>query len=515
MNSKNTTSNKRKSNTKIVKVPQIDSYGRQQPQQLDFETAVLGAMLVEQEAYSEVSQFMKPEIFYDHRNQLVYKAIQTLSLNKRPVDILTVPQWLESEGKLEEAGGREYITLLADSMVTSAHIEYQSKILLQKYQARQLITYASRIQAGAFDETTDVAELMETAEAQLFDLNTQTSLSTFTQINPVIKQAYEELHIAAQNKSGMSGLPSGFDRLDNMTNGWQKNNLIIVAARPAMGKTAFALSMVKNMAVDRRIPVAFFSLEMSNLELVNRLIQNVCEIPGNTLKSGQLSKYEWKKLDNYISQLQNAPVYVDDTPSLSVFELRTKARRLVREHEVKVIMIDYLQLMNASGMRFGNRQEEVSAISHNLKSLAKELGIPIIALSQLNRSVESREGIEGKRPQLSDLRESGSIEQDADVVCFIHRPDYYNIKQDENGNDLVGKAEIIIGKHRSGGTGIARLRFQGEFARFSNEGAPNTTEQGTEGSIISSAMSEQETHQIEDMQNSLRIPDNNDPEVPF
>ncbi len=517
MPSKRTNSKGYNNNTKIVEVPQVDSYGRQQPQQLDFETAVLGAMLVEQEAYGEVSYFMKPEIFYDHRNQLVFEAIQNLSMEQRPVDIATVPQWLESHGKLEEAGGRNYIIMLSDSMITSAHIEYQAKILLQKYQARQLITYASQIQAGAFDETTDVADLMERAEAQLFELSTQTSVTPYTQINPIIKQAFDELNLAAKNKDGMSGLPSGFDKLDKITNGWQKSNLIIVAARPAMGKTAFALSMVKNMAVDRRIPTAFFSLEMSNLELVNRLIQNVCEISGNKLKSGQLDNYEWKKLDTYISQLQDAPVYVDDTPSLSVFELRSKARRLVREHGVKMIMIDYLQLMNASGMYFSNRQEEVSTISRNLKALAKELQIPIVALSQLNRGLENREGSDGKRPQLSDLRESGAIEQDADMVCFIHRPEYFKIMKDETtGENLQGKAEVIIGKHRSGSTGMIRLRFQGEYARFSNEDSPASTTHGKGGSYISSVMSEQETSAIQSMQNSLRMPSpGNDDEPPF
>jgi replicative DNA helicase len=258
----------------------------------------------------------------------------------------------------------------------------------------------------------------------------------------------------------------GFERLDKMTSGWQNSDLIIIAARPAMGKTAFVLSMAKKMAVDMKIPVAMFSLEMSNVQLVNRMIVNVCEIPGEKLKSGQLAPYEWVQLDSKITQMYDAPFYVDDTPSLSVFELRTKARRLVREHGVKIILIDYLQLMNASGMSYGSRQEEVSTISRSLKGLAKELNIPIIALSQLNRGVEGREGLEGKRPQLSDLRESGAIEQDADMVCFIHRPEYYKIFKDDKGNDLHGMAEIIIAKHRNGAVGDVRLRFRGEYARF-------------------------------------------------
>ena len=282
------------------------------------------------------------------------------------------------------------------------------------------------------------------------------------------KTAYEMLQKAAARTDGLSGLSSGFHQLDKMTSGWQNSDLIIIAARPAMGKTAFVLSMAKNMAVNNKVPVALFSLEMSNVQLVNRLIVNVCEIPGEKIKSGQLAPYEWGQLDYKIKELYDAPLYVDDTPSLSVFELRTKARRLVREHDVKVIIIDYLQLMNASGMSYGSRQEEVSTISRSLKGLAKELNIPIIALSQLNRGVENREGIDGKRPQLSDLRESGAIEQDADMVCFIHRPEYYKIYQDEKGNDLHGMAEIIIAKHRNGAVGDVLLRFRAEFARFQN-----------------------------------------------
>ena len=275
------------------------------------------------------------------------------------------------------------------------------------------------------------------------------------------------LRKAAARTDGMSGIASGFHALDKITSGWQNSDLVILAARPAMGKTAFALSMAKNIAVNQNLPVAVFSLEMSNVQLVNRLIVNVCEIKGETLKSGQLKEYEWLQLDSRIKQLIGAPLYIDDTPSLSVFELRTKARRLVREHGVKVLMIDYLQLMNASGMSFGSRQEEVSTISRSLKGLAKELNIPILALSQLNRGVENREGSD-KRPQLSDLRESGAIEQDADMVLFIHRPEYYKIYQDEAGRDLRGKAEIIIAKHRNGAVGNVLLTFRGEYARFQN-----------------------------------------------
>ena len=336
------------------------------------------------------------------------------------------------------------------------YIEYHARIIAQKFLARELITFTSNIQTKAFDATQDVDDLMQEAEGKLFEISQQNMKKDYTQINPVIKEAYDMLQKAAARTDGLSGLPSGFHQLDKMTSGWQNSDLVIIAARPAMGKTAFVLSMAKNIAVNQKTPVALFSLEMSNVQLVNRLIVNVCEIPGEKIRSGQLAPYEWGQLDYKIKDLYDAPLYVDDTPSLSVFELRTKARRLVREHDVKLIIIDYLQLMNASGMSFGSRQEEVSTISRSLKGLAKELNIPIIALSQLNRGVESREGIDGKRPQLSDLRESGA------------RPEYYKIYQDEKGNDLHGMAEIIIAKHRNGAVGDVLLRFKSEFARFQN-----------------------------------------------
>ncbi len=455
-------------NTRIVEVPKVDSLGRKQPQQLEYEAAVLGALLVEQDAYALVSIALAPEVFYDHRHPLIYEAIQGLAINQRPIDIYTVPQRLTETSKLEEAGGMAYVAELSTRVVTSAHIEEYVDQLVRKYQARKLITFASQVATEAFDETTDVKELMQFAEGKLFELSQQTQTSSYTQINPVINEIYDHLRIAAQQPEGLSGLPSGFTKLDEVTNGWQKSDLIIIAARPAMGKTAFVLSMVRKMAVDKKVPVAMFSLEMSKRQLGTRLVVNVTEIPGEKFKSGQLAPYEWSQLDLRIQELIDAPIYLDDTPSLSIFELRTKARRLVREHNVGIIMIDYLQLMNASGMHFSSRQEEVSTISRNLKALAKELDIPIIALSQLNRGVESREGNEGKRPQLSDLRESGAIEQDADIVCFIHRPEYYKIYEDEKGNDLRGKAEIIVAKHRNGPTADVLLNFRSMYARFEN-----------------------------------------------
>ena len=451
-----------------VHVPEMNEYGHLQPQAPELEEAVLGALMIERDAYSLVSEILRPESFYDVRHQLIYKAISTLAMQQQPVDILTVVEQLKKTGELDEVGGPFYITQLSGKVASSAHIEYHARIIAQKFLARELITFTSNIQTKAFDATQDVDDLMQEAEGKLFEISQQNMKKDYTQINPVIQEAYQLIQKAAARTDGLSGLPSGFHQLDKMTSGWQNSDLVIIAARPAMGKTAFVLSMAKNIAVDQKVPVALFSLEMSNVQLVNRLIVNVCEISGEKIRSGQLAPYEWGQLDYKIKDLYDAPLYVDDTPSLSVFELRTKARRLVREHGVKVIIIDYLQLMNANGMSFGSRQEEVSTISRSLKGLAKELNIPIIALSQLNRGVENREGVDGKRPQLSDLRESGAIEQDADMVCFIHRPEYYKIYQDEKGNDLHGMAEIIIAKHRNGAVGDVLLRFRSEFARFQN-----------------------------------------------
>ena len=439
-----------------------------QPQAVDIEKMVLGALMVDKDAFSVVSEILHPETFYEPRSQKIYKAIQTLSLNEDPVDIMTVVEELKREGTLDDIGGAGYILELSERVASSAHIEYHAKILAQKYLARQLISFASVIETKAFDETVDVDELMQEAEGSLFELSQKNMRQDYTQIDPVVKQAVEILQKAAANKGGLTGIPTGYAKLDDYTSGWQRSDLVIIAGRPAMGKTSFALSLAKNIAVDYDTPIAFFSLEMNNVQLVNRLISNVCEIEGKKILNGQLDDEEWKRLDKNVRKLQAAPIYIDDTPGMSIFELRTKARRLVREKGVQVIMIDYLQLMNANGARFGSRQEEVSTISRSLKGLAKELDIPVLALSQLNRTVEGREGIDGKRPQLSDLRESGAIEQDADMVLFVHRPEYYRIFTDEKGNDLHGKAQIIIAKHRTGGTGDVLLNFRGEFTRFEN-----------------------------------------------
>ena len=448
--------------------PLDPSLGHLQPQALEIEKAVLGALMIDKDAYAIVCEILRPESFYEPRNQMVYTAIRDLSMDEKPVDMLTVADQLAKSGKLEQVGGPGYIAELTSGVATSANIEYHANIIAQKSLARQLISFASAIQTKAFDETIDVEDLMQEAEGSLFELSQHNMKKDYTAIDPVIAQAVKGIQDAAKNTDGLTGVSTGYFKLDDITSGWQASDLVIIAGRPAMGKTSFALSMAKNIAADLRTPMAFFSLEMSNVQLVNRLISNACEIQGSKILNGQLQRDEWERLDKNINNLLGAPLYVDDTPGLSVFELRTKARRLVREHGIKLIMIDYLQLMNANGMRFSSRQEEVSTISRSLKGLAKELNIPILALSQLNRGVESREGLEGKRPQLSDLRESGAIEQDADMVLFVHRPEYYHIYQDDNGRDLHGMAQIIIAKHRKGATGDVLLTFRGEYTRFEN-----------------------------------------------
>lgn len=445
----------------------IDLAGNRPPSDVETEAAVLGALLIAKDAYTSVCDTLRPEVFYEPAHRLIFEAIQTLGAAQQPIDFITVINQLERNDTLDQVGGRAFVVGLTTNVSSAAHIEYHSKIVMQKYLARELISFGAKVQSSAFDESNDIEEVMQTTEGELFELSQLNLKKDVTQIDPVIRQALNQMQAASQRTSGLSGLESGYRDLDRLTSGWQNSDLIIIAARPAMGKTAFVLSMAKNMAVNFNIPVAIFSLEMSNVQLVNRLISNVCEIDGSKIKSGQLTDAEWAKTTSRLNGLYGAPLYIDDTPSLSVFELRTKARRLVREKQVKFIIIDYLQLMNASGMKYGSREQEVSMISRSLKQLAKELNIPIVALSQLNRSVEVRS--ENKRPQLSDLRESGAIEQDADMVCFIHRPEYYTrSKVDANNNDISGLAEFIVAKHRSGSVDDVKLRFRASYARFEN-----------------------------------------------
>ena len=446
--------------------------------------------MVDSDAFSVVSELLKPETFYEPRHQKIYEAIRNMNMDERPVDIMTLNDELSKMGEIDKVGGVDYLMEISSQVASAAHVESHARILAEKYMQRQLIHFAGDIETKAYDSSVDVDELMQQAEGSLFQISQNNMKQDFTQVAPVVKNAVEILQRAASNKGGLTGIPTGYVGMDEITSGWQASDLVIIAGRPAMGKTSFALSIAKNVAVDYGVPIGFFSLEMNNVQLVNRLISNVCEVSGRKILNGQLDPSDWERLDKRIGRLTDAPIYVDDTPDLSVFELRTKARRLVREKGVKIIMIDYLQLMNANGMKFGSRQEEVSTISRSLKGLAKELDIPVLALSQLSRNVENREGLEGKRPQLSDLRESGAIEQDADMVLFVHRPEYYHIYQDEKGNDLHGMAQIIIAKHRKGSTGDVLLNFRGEFTRFQDptEAAASSSAADGGGEIIGSRM---------------------------
>ena len=465
-----------------------------QPQDKEIEDAVLGALMLERDAYAIVCDLLRPESFYDPGNQKIYAAINKLGVMQQPIDMLTVTQQLRADGALDDVGGPVRISELTSNVASAAHIEYHARIVAQKFLARQLISFCSEIEKKSFDESYDIDDLLQEAEGKLFEISQGNLKKDFTQIDPVINSAMEQIEAAGKRESGLSGLQTGFHNLDKLTSGWQNSDLIIIAARPAMGKTAFVLSMAKNMAVDYNTPVAIFSLEMSNLQLVNRLISNVCEIEGEKIKSGRLSRQEWEQLNSRVRSLFSAPLYVDDSPSLSILELRTKARRLVKEHGVKIIIIDYLQLMNATGMKFGSREQEVSMISRSLKQLAKELNIPVIALSQLSRKVEERND-GNKRPQLSDLRESGAIEQDADIVCFIHRPEYYTRSTtDAENRDIRGMAEFIVAKHRSGSVDDIEMTFVARFARFQNRSEPMPFEKGTMASKINDDPGPQEVY---------------------
>ena len=465
-----------------------------QPQDKEIEDAVLGALMLERDAYAIVCDLLRPESFYDPGNQKIYAAINKLGVMQQPIDMLTVTQQLRADGALDDVGGPVRISELTSNVASAAHIEYHARIVAQKFLARRLISFCSEIEKKSFDESYDIDDLLQEAEGKLFEISQGNLKKDFTQIDPVINSAMEQIEAAGKRESGLSGLQTGFHNLDKLTSGWQNSDLIIIAARPAMGKTAFVLSMAKNMAVDYNTPVAIFSLEMSNLQLVNRLISNVCEIEGEKIKSGRLSRQEWEQLNSRVRSLFSAPLYVDDSPSLSILELRTKARRLVKEHGVKIIIIDYLQLMNATGMKFGSREQEVSMISRSLKQLAKELNIPVIALSQLSRKVEERND-GNKRPQLSDLRESGAIEQDADIVCFIHRPEYYTRSTtDAENRDIRGMAEFIVAKHRSGSVDDIEMSFVARFARFQNRSEPMPFEKGTMASKINDDPGPQEVY---------------------
>ncbi len=440
-------------------------YGKLPPQAVELEEAVLGAVMLEKDAVLTVLDILQPESFYKDEHQKIYKAIADLSANEKAIDILTVTEELKRKNQLEEAGGAHYITRLSGTVASAAHLEFHARILQQKFIQREMIRVSTEIQKRAYDDSIDVDELIDFSENELFQVAEGNIKKETSQLNVLIRDAIHEIEEASKRKDKLSGTPSGFTKLDRITSGWQRSDLIIIAARPSMGKTAFVVSMARNMAVEHNRPVAFFSLEMSGLQLVNRMIVSETELPSDRIRNGNLEDYEWKQLEYKIKSLEEAPIFIDDSPAISIFELRAKCRRLKVQHDIQAIIVDYLQLMTGTEDIKGSREQEVSNISRSLKAIAKELDVPVIALSQLNRSVELRSG--NKRPQLSDLRESGAIEQDADLVLFIHRPEKYNIFEDEEGRSMIGLAEIIVAKHRNGPVGEIQLRFRDEFAKFS------------------------------------------------
>jgi replicative DNA helicase len=442
--------------------------GKLQPQAIDIEAAILGAVMLEKDALIQVIDILRPESFYHPKHQLIYKAVVQLFDRSEPIDILTVANQLRMNGELEMAGGAFYITELTSTINSAANLEAHTRIIQEQAIKRELISIASQIEKDAFEETTDVFELLDKTEQLLFKVSEGNVKKNFADMRSILRAALLELESKRGVEGTLTGVPSGFTQLDRLTSGWQKSDLIILAARPAMGKTAFVISAMRNAAVDFNKPVAIFSLEMSSVQLVNRLISAEAELESEKIKKGNLEEYEWQQLHHKIRKLDNAPIYIDDTPALTIRELRTKCRRLKQKHGLEMIIIDYLQLMSGDGgaKGGGNREQEISQISRSLKTLAKELSVPVIALSQLSRAVETRGG--DKKPQLSDLRESGAIEQDADMVIFLYRPEYYKIEQDEMGNNLKGLGEIIIAKHRNGSLDSVFLKFIGKYTKFAD-----------------------------------------------
>ena len=443
--------------------------GKLPPQVLELEEAVLGAMMIDKKGVDDVIDILQPDAFYKDAHKHIFEAIVQLFTETQPIDLLTVSAQLKKNGKLDLAGGDFYLIQLTQKISSSAHIEFHSRIILQKFIQRSLIRISSEIIEDSYDDSADVFDLLDKAESKLYEVtqgNIKRSSETAQSLVLQAKKRIEE--IAGQE--GLSGVAAGFEKLDKITSGWQPSDLIIIAARPAMGKTAFVLSMARNMAIDFGMPVALFSLEMASVQLITRLISSETGLSSEKLRTGKLEKHEWEQLSTKVKNLEKAPLFIDDTPSLSIFDLRAKARRLVSQHGIRIIIVDYLQLMTAggNGKGGGNREQEISTISRNLKALAKELNVPVIALSQLSRAVETRGS--SKRPLLSDLRESGAIEQDADIVSFLYRPEYYKIDEwdDDEASPTAGQAEIMIAKHRNGSIENVRLKFIGHLGKFDN-----------------------------------------------
>ncbi len=439
-------------------------FGKIPPHSEDLEETVLGQLMLEDDAVINVIDVLKPESFYSKKNQTIYEAINKLAISQEPVNIQTVIEELRKNDKLDGVGGAYYIAQLTQKVSSAAHVEHHAKLVAQKYIQRELIRVSSEIQEKAFDPTIDVADLIDFSESSVFGVAEGNVKKAAAPMSQLIENAFTAIKQAQENKNTYSGVPSSFSAVDNVTSGWQTSNMIIVAARPAMGKTAFILSMLRNMAVDYKLPVAMFSLEMSCEQLVNRLLVAETEINHKKIRTGDLTDNDWEILYEKTKNLATAPIFLDDTPALSIFEFRSKCRRLKEKHDVQCVFIDYLQLMTTANP--ASREQEVSLISRQIKAVANELKIPIIALSQLNRSVETRTG--NKRPQLSDLRESGAIEQDADLVLFIHRPEYYGMLTDEEGESTQGLAEIIIAKNRHGATDTVKLEFISELTKFTD-----------------------------------------------
>jgi len=448
-----------------LNIPSNIELGKLPPQALDLEESVLGALMLEKDALTNVIDVLKPENFYKDGHKEIYQAIVELFNNSQPVDLLTVTNQLKKNGTLELVGGSFYVTNLTTRVNSASNIEYHSRIILEQSIKRELINISSQVQKDAYEDTTDVFDLLDSTEQSLFDISESYIRKNYTKVQNLMKEAIQELEIKKEKKDGITGVPSGFIDLDMITSGWQPSDLIIIAGRPSMGKTALVLSLIRNAAVDHNQPMGIFSLEMSSLQLVNRLISSEAELDSDKIRKGNLKDYEWQQLLHKTDSLNKAPIFIDDTPALSILELRAKSRRLKSQHDVKCIIVDYLQLMSSDyGKSSGNREQEIASISRSLKALAKELNIPVIALSQLSRAVETRGG--DKRPVLSDLRESGSIEQDADMVMFIYRAERYDISEDEDGESTIGVAEILLRKNRNGRTGKVKLKFIERFAKF-------------------------------------------------
>ena len=440
--------------------------GRVQPQATLLEEAVLGAMLIDRDGLPSVIEILKIDSFYLPQHQIIFEVMTQLFQSSQPIDLLTVQEALKKAGKLEEVGGLNYLIELSNKVASSANIEFHARIIAQKFIQRELIKVSNTIIKDAFEDSKDVLELLDDAERALYEITDNNLNTGYESLSTLVVKAQKEIEYLGEKGSVTTGVTTGFRELDKLTNGWQQSDLIIIAARPGMGKTAFTLSLAKN-AAEHNFPVAVFSLEMASVQLVQRIISMDSEIESGKLRNGQMEDYEWKKLHASVDRLAEVPIYIDDTPGINIFELRAKCRRLKQNHDIKMIIIDYLQLMTGAptgkGGGGGNREQEISSISRALKALAKELHVPVIALSQLSRAVETRGG--NKRPMLSDLRESGAIEQDADIVTFIYRPGYYELEGEEFEGDK-DMAEIILAKHRNGGLGTVELRFQGQYTKF-------------------------------------------------